>query len=112
VPRHDARSAHRAAWDAGASLFLDRLLEAGVDSLAAGTPTDLGDYLEFAAGGGFPEPALRLDPLARQTWLDSYVDQLIARDAPAVAGNRDPDRLRRYLEALAVDSAGSPSAIS
>lgn len=44
--------------------------------------------------------------MARQAWLDSYVEQLITRDAPAVGGARDPDRLRRHLEALAVNSAG------
>jgi predicted AAA+ superfamily ATPase len=59
-----------------------------------------------AARGGFPEPALRLQGIARQAWLDSYVEQLITRDAPTLAGSRDPDRLRRYLEALAINSAG------
>ncbi|MDQ6850299.1 MAG: DUF4143 domain-containing protein [Actinomycetota bacterium] len=90
----------------GRPLFLDRLLNANVESLGPGGKADLADYLDLALRGGFPEPALRLDGLARQAWLESYVDQLITRDAPAVAGARDPDRLRRYLEALAVNSAG------
>jgi predicted AAA+ superfamily ATPase len=90
----------------GGTLFLDRLLAAGVEALAPGSGADLADYLDLATRGGFPEPALRLEGMARQAWLDSYVDQLITRDAPAVAGARDPDRLRRYLEALAVNSAG------
>lgn len=44
--------------------------------------------------------------MGRQIWLDSYVDQLITRDVPATGGARDPERLRRYLEALAGNSAG------
>ncbi len=88
------------------TLFLDRLLSAGVESLPPGGGVDLAGYLDLAARSGFPEAALRLEDMARQAWLDSYVEQLITRDAPVVAGARDPDRLRRYLEALAVNSAG------
>lgn len=87
-------------------LFLDRLFRADPETLGPGGPADLADYLNLALRGGFPEPALRLDGIARQAWLDSYVDQLISRDAPTVAGSRDPDRVRRYLEALAINSAG------
>lgn len=87
-------------------LFLDRLFRADPETLGPGGPADLADYLNLALRGGFPEPALRLDGIARQAWLDSYVDQLITRDAPPVADSRDPDRVRRYLEALAINSAG------
>jgi predicted AAA+ superfamily ATPase len=87
-------------------LFLDRLLRADPATLGPGGPANLADYLDLALRGGFPEPALRLEGIARQAWLDSYVEQLITRDAPTIAGSRDPDRLRRYLEALALNSAG------
>jgi len=90
----------------GGPLFLDRLLTADVASLGPAGTSDLANYLDLALRGGFPEPALRLDGLARQAWLDSYVEALITRDASAIGGTRDPDRLRRYLEALAVNSAG------
>lgn len=90
----------------GGQPFLDRLVSADVDLLGPADDTDLGGYLDLAIRSGFPEPALRLTGLARQTWLDSYVDQLITRDVPAIGGARDPDRMRRYLEALAVNSAG------
>jgi len=90
----------------GGPLFLDRLLTADVASLGPAGTSDLTDYLDLALRGGFPEPALRLEGLARQAWLDSYVEALITRDASAIGGTRDPDRLRRYLEALAVNSAG------
>lgn len=91
---------------AGGQLFLDRLVNADVELLGPADGTDLAGYLDMAIRSGFPEPALRLTGLARQTWLDSYVDQLITRDVPAIGGARDPDRMRRYLEALAVSSAG------
>ncbi len=90
----------------GGQLFLDRLVNTDVDLLGPADDTDLAGYLDMAIRSGFPEPALRLSGLARQTWLDSYVDQLITRDVPAIGGARDPDRMRRYLEALAVNSAG------
>jgi predicted AAA+ superfamily ATPase len=88
-------------------LFLDRLAEAKPDlfGLPAEVP-DLGGYVELALRGGFPEPALRLSGLARQAWLDGYLDQLLTRDARTLLGLRDPARLRRYFEALALNSAG------
>jgi hypothetical protein len=67
---------------ASGELFLDRLLRASPEMLGPGGPADLADHLDLALRGGFPEPALRLE------------------------GIRDPDRLRRYLEALAINSAG------
>ena len=69
---------------------------------------DLAGYLELAARSGFPEAALRLSGLARQAWLDGYLDQLLTRDAAGLLGIRDPARLRRYFEALALNSAGLP----
>lgn len=56
--------------------------------------------------GAFPEPALHLSPGARRRWLEGYLDQLLTRDAVQVAGQRDPARLRRYFEALALNTAG------
>jgi predicted AAA+ superfamily ATPase len=55
---------------------------------------------------GFPEPALRLTSGARERWLESYVEHLITRDAEQVDGGRDPARLRRFLEVLALNTAG------
>lgn len=64
------------------------------------------EYVERALRSGFPEPALALDGEARARWLTSYVDQLVTRDAEGVDGGRDPLRLRRYLTACALNSAG------
>jgi predicted AAA+ superfamily ATPase len=56
--------------------------------------------------GSFPEPALRVPASARRRWFEGYVEQMITRDVPAIAPRRDPDLLRRYLSALAINSAG------
>ncbi|MCW2540631.1 MAG: putative binding protein [Frankiales bacterium] len=105
LPMHGL-SQREIAGDVSGALFLDRLLDADMRSLGAAGTHDLADYLELAVRGGFPEPALRLTGLAGQAWLDSYVEQLITRDAPALDRVRDPERLRRYVEALAVNGAG------
>ena len=69
-------------------------------------PPDLPAYLDLALASGYPEPALRRSGEARQAWLDGYLDQLLTRDAADLLGIRDPARLRRYFEALALNSAG------
>lgn len=90
-----------------APAFFDRL--ADDDTLPLDVPSDPPDlrgYVELALRGGFPEPALNLSAQARERWLESYVDQLITRDAELVDGGRDPARIRRYFEALALNTAG------
>ncbi|HEY1616578.1 MAG TPA: DUF4143 domain-containing protein [Streptosporangiaceae bacterium] len=87
--------------------FLDRLSAADLSLFPApAQPPDLRGYVSLALRGGYPEPVLRLTGLARQAWLDSYVDHLVTRDAEALDGNRDPVLLRKYFDALCVNSAG------
>jgi uncharacterized protein len=89
----------------GPSPFLDRV--AGSDNLSAPpNPPDLRGYVELVLRSGFPEAALELSDAARERWLDSYVDQLLTRDALQLERGRDPARLRRYFEAYALNSAG------
>lgn len=85
-----------------------------VDVLAEGDPMalqapssapDLPGYIELALRGGFPDAALRLDGGAREQWLTSYLDQILTRDAVDISG-RDPVKLARYFESLALNSAG------
>jgi predicted AAA+ superfamily ATPase len=90
----------------GAALFLDRLLTPSVDSFAPADDVHLRQYVDLALRGAFPEAVLYLDGLARQNWLESYIEQLVTRAAPAAGGGRDPEKLRRYLEVLAINSAG------
>ena len=69
------------------------------------------EYLELALSGGFPEPATRLTGASRQRWIEGYVSQSVARDAPGI-GRRDVVNLRRYLEACALHTGGVVDQIS
>ena len=85
-----------------------------VDVLADGNPMALGQadpapdlpgYIRLALRGGFPDATLRLDGRERDRWLESYLEQIITRDAVELSG-RDPARIARYVEVLALNSAG------
>jgi predicted AAA+ superfamily ATPase len=93
-------------------LFVDRLAQvrrAGVDLFPLPTEVpDLPGYLELAMQSGFPEPLIRLSGSDREAWLDGYLDQVLTRDAMELVPLRDPARLRRYFEALALNTAGLP----
>lgn len=84
--------------------LVDRVIE-GEPLTPANPGVDLRGYVELALQGGFPE-MLTLSDRGRQRWIDGYVDQLLTRDAELVDKGRDPARLRRYLEAYALNSAG------
>lgn len=87
--------------------LLDRLAAEGLEALLSpSNPPDLREYIDLAIQGGFPEPALRFTGRARASWFDSYLDQLVTRDVEQLDGGRDPDRLRRFLKALALNTAG------
>ncbi len=85
--------------------FFDRVAAGDDLGPAADTP-DLRGYVELLLRSGFPEPALFLAAASRRRWLESYVEHLLTRDADQVDGSRDPARLRRYLEAFALNTAG------
>ncbi len=85
--------------------LLDRLAE-GKSPSAPADPPDLRAYVELALRSGFPDAALASSELARRRWLEGYVDQLLTRDALGIDQRRDPARLRRYVEAYALNSAG------
>lgn len=93
--------------DLSAPAFLDRLALEGPGAFGPpGDPPDLRGYVEHALVGGFPEAALHLSRAARQLWVESYVDQLLVRDAARMGNGRDPRRLARYFRALALNTAG------
>jgi len=84
--------------------LLDRLAQS---TLQAPTETpDLASYVDLALTSGFPEAVALTSGDPRRRWLESYVDQLLTHDAPAVERGRDTVMLRRYLEALALNTAG------
>lgn len=84
--------------------WLERVLAGRIDHPRS--DLDVRGYLNRALRSGYPEPALQLDGDGRSEWLASYVDQLVVRDAQTVGHGRDPARLRRYLHAVALNTAG------
>jgi predicted AAA+ superfamily ATPase len=93
----------------GGSTFFDRL-DRGEDlSVPRDTP-DLRGYLELALRSGFPMAALRLNGTPRRAWLESYLEDLLTHDVEQLEDSatkrRDSQRLRRYVEAYAINSAG------
>lgn len=50
--------------------------------------------------------ALSVSERGRSRWLRSYVGQVVTRDASQIGQVRDPARLRRYLQAVAANTAG------
>lgn len=90
------------------STFFDTIAAGGTFEDPA-DPPDLRGYVELALHGGFPAPALTLPTPLRRNWLEGYVTELLHRDVPSSGGPdriRDPQRLRRYFEAYALNSAG------
>jgi predicted AAA+ superfamily ATPase len=71
-----------------------------------GAPLDLRDYIAAALRSGFPEAGRLNSVRAHRLWLSSYVDQLVLRDVAFASEQRDPQRLRRYLVAIAANTAG------
>lgn len=78
------------------------------DAMSLGQPDpapDLPGYIGLALSGGFPDARLRLHGRERDRWLESYLEQTLTRDAVELSG-RDPARMARYFEVLALNSAG------
>jgi predicted AAA+ superfamily ATPase len=106
VPMYGMSVRERLGRAAGPT-FIDRVALGGASDLKSpGGEVNIRGYLDLMLEGSFPEPALRIPAMARRRWFDGYVEQMITRDVPAIAPRRDPDLLRRYLSALAVNSAG------
>jgi uncharacterized protein len=92
------------------SQFLERLLTCDAEQFPVpADPPDVREYLARALRGGFPEAALARSDSARRRWLASYIDQVVSRDASLVGSVRDPMRLRRYLQAIASCTGGTPT---
>jgi len=89
--------------------FVELLATADLEAFAL--PPEVPDvvgYIELTLHGGYPEPLLRLGREAGGRWLKGYLHQLLTRDVETLDGPRDPRRLRRYFEALALNTAGLP----
>jgi predicted AAA+ superfamily ATPase len=101
----------RGLVDLGQPTFLGRVAASGADdfTVPADTPV-IDDYVTMALRGGFPELAYRdRTDRAGRTWLTSYLDDLVTRDAAAFDSAKDPVKLRRYLRVVALNNAGMVS---
>lgn len=91
-----------------AAPFLDRVASGAPLGASRDTP-DLPGYLALALRGGFPEPLLRLSPDAGARWMRSYLSQLTRREVNGgVGGGHDPAKFDAFVQALALNSAGTP----
>ena len=89
------------------SPFLETLARADLTAFQASVDVpDLRGYVQLALRGGYPDPVLHLEGRSRELWSESYIGELLTRDVESLDGPRDPELLRRYFEALAVNSAG------
>jgi uncharacterized protein len=95
---------------AGKSRPLDRLIADEQDLFRpANVRVELRDYIQLALRGSYPEVAQQPSVALRRRWLAAYVDQLVLRDAAALHDeHRDPVKVRRYLVAIATNTAGVP----
>jgi predicted AAA+ superfamily ATPase len=89
--------------------FLDRILDGEELGVPAECP-DLRGYVEIALQSGFPDATMHLTGGARRAWLESYIEDLLTHDVARLEESptrrRDTQRLRRFLEAYALNSAG------
>lgn len=86
--------------------FLDLVIEHGLDAVQQPKdPPDLRGYVRELLIPGFPQPAIHLASSRRGIWLESYLEQVVTRDAEQSDPGRDPTRLARYIETLAVHTA-------
>lgn len=87
--------------------FFDKVAT-GIELTVAPDTPDLRGYVELAVAGGFPQPALFLTGARRRAWFESYLDDLLTHDIELAeepkTRRRDSQRLRRYLEAYALES--------
>jgi uncharacterized protein len=87
--------------------FISRLMRSDLREfrMPSNAP-DLRGYVELGLRGGYPELSRIDSSRVRRAWLSSYVDQLVSRDVRSAGVVRDPVKLRRYLQALAANTAG------
>jgi predicted AAA+ superfamily ATPase len=96
--------------DPTAPSLIDRILDSGTDTLVNPTRDwDLQDYVTEALTSGWPEAVRAEAERTRDRWLSGYIDHLATREAPLLGVARDPVRMRRYLQALAANTAGVPT---
>lgn len=95
--------------------FLSRL-ESGLPVSARPSRLNINDYVKIALTGGYPDAFKLSSAEVSARWYSSYIDDTVTRDVNGLAGTvtrpRDAQRLRAWLEAVAINSAGCPSSAS
>jgi uncharacterized protein len=87
--------------------IIDRLFAGDVGEITApADPIDLRGYVERAFRGMLPAVALSTSERVRQRRLAAYLDQITVRDVADLGDRRDQRLLRRYLSAVAANTAG------
>lgn len=86
--------------------FLDRIHSEGLSALTPVAGLSVRDYVGRAVAGTGPYPRLQLDTAGRRDWYRGYVDQVVLRDLADLEPGRDPVRLRRFLQAYALNTGG------
>jgi hypothetical protein len=90
--------------------LIDRLASDGLDTFTTSpNDWDLHRYLADALTSGWPEALRTSSDRARDRWLTGYVDHLVTREAPSLGVTRDPVRMRKYLQTIAANTAGTPT---
>jgi predicted AAA+ superfamily ATPase len=96
--------------DASAKAFLDKLVDGDLLTVPSDTP-DLRGYVDLCMESGFPNAALMLSGRPHRMWLQSYLEDLLTHDVEVLeepaTKRRDSERLQRYFEAYALNSAGT-----
>jgi predicted AAA+ superfamily ATPase len=78
--------------------------------LATPPAAGIDECIDRAFRSGFPDLAYATRTARqRSMWLSSYLGDLVSRDVSSIGAPRDPERLRRYVEVLALNLAGQPS---
>jgi predicted AAA+ superfamily ATPase len=96
--------------DPTSACLIDKLVTDGVDGLESSrSDWDLHGYVADALSSGWPEALRTSSDRGRDRWLTGYVDHLVTREAPPLGVARDPVRMRRYLQAIAANTAGVPT---
>lgn len=91
-----------------AQSIIDRLFSGGISDIAA--PTDqpgLRGYVERSLRGMLPAVALGSSDRIRHRRLGAYLDQIVLRDVTELGDRRDPRLLKRYVSAIAANTAGA-----
>ncbi len=83
--------------------FVDAVFEHGPD-LHHDSQVGRAEYAERIVRGGFPESVARTQPRRRERYLDSYVDDLIARDVSQLSEIERTGEMRALVRLLAARS--------